>query len=88
MMSPSKGHHLKVAFLQGFLEELLMDLMTHECARGCKGAESNSAMQAISYSVESHFTTAPIVGPNSSVSMIVWADSGQAIADGSYEWEW
>ncbi len=20
--------------------------------------------------------------------MIVWADSGQAIADGSYEWEW
>lgn len=46
------------------------------------------AMQAVSFSAEGHFTTAPVTGPNSSVSMIVWADSGQAIADGSYEWEW
>jgi len=43
---------------------------------------------AVSFSAEGHFTTAPVTGPNSSVSMIVWADSGQAIADGSYEWEW
>ena len=40
------------------------------------------------YSAEYHFVTPPAVGASSSVSMIVWADSGQAIADGSYEWEW
>lgn len=42
----------------------------------------------VQYSAEYHFTTPPTVGPNSNVNMIVWADSGQAIADGSYEWEW
>ena len=45
-------------------------------------------LQGIQYSSEFHFTTPPTVGPSSNVNMIVWADSGQAIADGSYEWEW
>lgn len=45
-------------------------------------------MQAFTFSPEYHFTTPPPVGPNSSVQMIIWADSGQAIDDGSDEWEW
>ncbi len=51
-------------------------------------AEHYVLLQNVLYSPEYHFTTAPTVGPSSNVNMIVWADSGQAIADGSYEWEW
>ena len=57
----------------------------------CKGAIRSSScpvLQGGQYSAEYYFTTPPAVGPDSNVSMIVWADSGQAIADGSYEWEW
>lgn len=46
------------------------------------------AMQIGGYSKEFQFTTAPEVAPNSSISILMWADSGHAIDDGSYEWEW
>ena len=45
-------------------------------------------LQAYNFSSEYYFITPPPVGPDSSVKFIVWADSGQAIADGSDEWEW
>lgn len=45
-------------------------------------------MQTFGYSSELHFTTGPVVGPNSTINIIFWADSGHAIADGSWEWEW
>jgi len=35
-----------------------------------------------------HFTTPPRPGPEASVRMLAWADSGQATSDHTDEWEW